>query len=426
MFNRLFNIFAVCAGLYCPTAFASGPYSILQGSTSGSVTHFTVVAHKDEDLNFFPKPAAVERVEQEGSDWVVYRLRIEDLQPDHKYQLRIYDSRYRLQDLRDFRTLDPARKTGRVALASCMMRQFHNPFMWNNLAKPENRPDVLLILGDAVYLDRARLLHMQVPSSTSEIWDGFIKTRQTLNLYKWKTLVPVISVWDDHDSGGDGSDGKYNLLPESREIYEAFFANDEIKGEIQKGPGLAKQFRLFGKNFIMLDSRSYRELDLQSPLYGRSQEDWVMKQVQPGANFILSGSQFFGGFIRKDSYEYYWPTQAKDFATRLRAVGDEKNATVVFGSGDVHFSEVQVLESSLLGYPTFEVTASSVHSFPGHFFWRPANPRRMQDTGTHNVLLLNFDKPEGFEFRVDALGWRGNIIFSHPIQVERGCQIPLL
>ena len=49
-------------------AFAVQPrYSILQGSTSGEITHFTVVAHKDEALNFRAINILKEQISDE--DW---------------------------------------------------------------------------------------------------------------------------------------------------------------------------------------------------------------------------------------------------------------------------------------------------------------------------------------------------------------------
>jgi hypothetical protein len=60
-----------------------------------------------------------------------------------------------------------------------------------------------------------------------------------------------------------------------------------------------------------------------------------------------------------------------------------------FGSGDVHFSEVMEIEAAELGYPTFEIVSSSIHSytFPGHEN-RFSNPRRRASTSSHNFVIF--------------------------------------
>lgn len=402
-------------------------YSILQGSTSASVTHFTVTAKRGENLVFEARdgdivhePQSVEIKGFEGSDWVVYRLKFENLTLGSNYRLKIFKDG-ELKDERGFKMLDPLMKEGKIATTSCMLRQFHNPFLWNQLAKPENKPDLLLILGDVVYLDRASLFTKQNPKTELEVWDSFAKSRNELNLYRWKDLVPTLSIWDDHDSGGDNVDSKFELMTKIRPIYETYMANDEIKGFIDHGPGLAKKFQLFGKNFIMLDGRSYRGADPLSPLFGTVQELWMLESIQPGANFLLNGIQFWGGYLAKDSMEYNWPEYAVEFGKMLSYAGEKSNAQFAFVSGDIHFSQVQLIEPTILGYETVEITSSSAHSmtFPGRHIFHPHNPREEAVTSTHNAVLMEFPQSDlPFQFNVKSIGWRGNTLFNKAINID--------
>ncbi len=441
---RAFLAILALSFFYAPPSSADEVYSILQGSTSDTVTHFTVVAPDNVELKFEAvvratdkdsvkdptqviQPARVERLLHSGSLWAVYRLKFENLQASERYVLRTYQDGEHLVDERNFKTLIMNTGAGRIALLSCMLRQFHNPFMWNNLAKPENRPDLMLFLGDSVYLDRTRLLFGRLPTTELEVWEQFVKQRNKLNVFFWKNLVPIVSVWDDHDSGGDNVSAKYELMPKIRPIYDTFFANEEIAGTVAHGPGLAKQFEAFGKNFVMLDGRSFRDLDAQSPLFGKLQEDWMLGQIKPGANIILSGSQFYGKGLKKDSFEFNWPEQAAVFTTRLAAEGEKRDASFVFASGDIHFSQIQNLEPELFGYPTVEMTSSSVHStiIPGYHrvlqLFRP-NPRHIAGVSTHNVLLMELDSAiRSFEFKVRSLTWRGKQPFAEDITVGGPC-----
>lgn len=422
-------------------AWAQENYSIMQGATSDTVTHFTIVAPANEELKFeaISKegrqpifPTRTERVVHPHSDWVVYRLKFEGLQASERYKLRTLQKDNQVVDQRNFKTLITQTGAGRIALVSCMLRQFHNPFMWNQLAKPENRPELMLFLGDAVYLDRSELLLAKLPKSTYEVWEDFVKSRNRLNVYYWKDLVPIVSIWDDHDSGGDNVTAKFELMRNIRKVYDTFFANEEIPGALVHGPGLAKQFEAFGKNFIMLDGRSYRELDSESPLFGKAQEDWLIEKIQPGANLIISGSQFYGGTLNKDSLESNWPEDAKRFTERLKTEGEKRNASYVFVSGDIHFSQIQHLEPALYGYPTVELTSSSVHSMiiPGYHrlinLIKP-NARMSSGVSTHNVLLMELDSAiHAFDFKVRALTWRGKMPFAEDISVGGPCEKALL
>lgn len=439
---RKFRAFflALAIGLSAP-ALAKDGYSILQGSTSDSETHITVMARTDENVRFQARingqsslmiPVEEKRFDYPESDYSIHRLKIAGLRPGIPYILEVIDSTGRVADRRGFKALDSHKLDGRVAVGSCMIRQMHNPFLWNNLERPENRPDVLLILGDIVYLDRAHLLWPHQPTTGLEIWQEYVKARLKENLYFWDELVPTFTVWDDHDAGGDNVDYSFPLRTEAWDIYNTFNPNAEIPGVIDFGPGMSRTFQLFGKNFVMLDGRSFREMSPFSPLFGQEQERFLFRSLKPGPNFILSGSQFYGGPIQKDSLEYNWPDIAKKWTRVLREHAEWKKATLAFVSGDVHFSEVQDLEPELFGYWTVEITASNIHSFgfPGHYKLKPNNPRRRAVTGTHNIVLLEFNQESNaFSFVTRAMGWRGNDLFKTVVSIagpqptrEMGCE----
>lgn len=408
---------------------ALAAYSIIQGSTSESETWITMVAPAAEKLRIqagaesdpvSALPIEVKRVEYPGSQHVVYRIKIVGLSPQTPYVLEVLDDRGRVADRRAFKALDPKQANGRVAVGSCMLRQLHNPYLWSNLAREENRPDLLIILGDLVYLDRAKLLRGRPPQNGLEAWEEFVRSRNAEGLYFWENLVPTLSVWDDHDAGGDGVDSSFELLREIRYVYDTFTANDPVPGFIDAGPGMARSFQLFGKNWILMDSRTFREDSPSNPLFGHDQNKWMLRNLKSGPNFILSGTQFYGAPIRKDSLEYNWPEFAIEWTKELREHAEWKRATLAFVSGDVHFSEVQELEPELFGYWSVEITASNIHSFgfPGHHYLKPNNPRRRVATGTHNMVLLEFtDQGNGFGFLTRALGWRGNDLFRTVVSI---------
>lgn len=373
-------------------------------------------------------PTQEQRIQQSGSDWVVYRMRFEGLNPTETYLLNIREDRsHDIQDQRQFTTIS-TKSSGRVALLSCMLRQFHNPFMWNSLSKPENRPDLMLFIGDSVYLDRSRLLFKKNPTSALQVWEDFVRARNKLNVYFWSRLVPIVSVWDDHDAGGDNVDAwSFPFMDQIRGIYETFFANEEIEGLLSKGPALSKRLQIFGQNLIILDGRSFRNMEDAYPLFGKNQERWLFKNIRPGGNLLISGSQFYGGYLKKDSMEFNWPDYAKDFTNRLKEFGALHGSSFAFASGDIHFSQIQHLEADILGYPSVEITSSSVHSMtlPGWHYLYPFNPRESAATSTHNVILLDFNSQD-LKFHVRSVSWRNGTPFEEDIEVKAPCERLLL
>ncbi len=405
---KLTSAILVCFTVFLavPAAFAVEPYySILQGSTSQNETHFTVVSRVQDKLTFEIAPEDDREAQKPasrldtypGSSWGVYHLYAKNLDSKTSYTLRVFDSAGNLADERIFRTLDSAKKNPRVGVGSCMLRQLHNAGLWDTLYSKPNRPDLLLLLGDTNYLDRDNLFWAEPPRSALQAWNSFAYSRNTLNLYFYKELVPTLSIWDDHDAGGDNvTPVNFKLMPEIRKVFDSYFSNDEIPGWVERGPGLAKQLKVFGQNIILTDGRSFRDLEPSSPQFGAEQERWILERLTPGLNFLASATPFFGKYIEKDSYEFNAPNAFFNFIDELKIRSGELQSKIVFLSGDTHFSEIQKIEPDYLGYGTLEITSSSIHSMgmAGHQYLKPFNPRRVTSTGSHNFVLLEFGSPE--------------------------------
>src|SRR5690606_31654453 len=172
-----------------------------------------------------------------------------------------------------------------------------------------------------------------------------------------------------------------------------------------------------------LDGRTFRDSRREShKMFGQDQEKWLAEVVDREVSWLLTGSQFFGGYLKKDSYESNFPQDFKRFIGFLR----ELPTQFILGSGDVHFSEVMSIEEEQLGYPTLEITASSLHSFsvPGlPWFYeiiRGENPRRIAATGSHNFTLVEVknNHPDRYSLLVEGINWLGWRRFSVPFEVE--------
>src|SRR5690606_38640470 len=109
------------------------------------------------------------------------------------------------------------------------------------------------------------------------------------------------------------------------------------------------------------------------------------------------------------------PEQFTGFVDRLKATGKK----IIFGSGDVHFSEVSKIEPEKLGYTSYELTSSSIHSFkwpgiPELIF----NHRRIAVTGHHNYLLVqSATQGSGCKAFVESRSERNQLNFALDLEV---------
>lgn len=99
--------------------------------------------------------------------------------------------------------------------------------------------------------------------------------------------------------------------------------------------------------------------------------------------WLISGNQFFSGVALdyKESLQDNNPENFKLLTSDLKNI----NVPVVFGSGDVHFSEIMKIPADRIGYETYEFTSSSMHSFT-YSGW--ANPLRYEGAFTKEFNFM--------------------------------------
>lgn len=330
------------------------------------------------------------------------------------YTLKIFENGREI-DSRNFRALDTRKPNGRFALVSCMMDLLTpiQGYMWEAMERA--KPDVVFIIGDASYAD------VGGNGSIESNWSRHVQSRRALDLYYWKDLIPVVATWDDHDYAGDNATKNHPLNGQSIKVFQAMFAFTP-RPSASLGPGVASLVELFGQRFYLMDDRTWRD-EWNAPQglhWGNQQEDWLFKSLASSTKpaWLLNGSQYFGAYLEKDSFEGRHPFQFKRVLERLRSI----EAPVVFGSGDVHFSELMRIEKSLLGYETFEVTSSSMHSMTAPWInIRKTNPRRIATTWHYNFVVAQADVSHAgrIDFHALSVGKDLAIYFDQRASVVR-------
>ncbi len=210
------------------------------------------------------------------------------------------------------------------------------------------------------------------------------------------------------------------MMPKARALFEALFAQGPIAGVLEAGPGLAKSFQAFGQKILLLDSRSFR-----SPLgtkggthWGKDQEQWLRTNVMQSQTptWIANGTTFFGAYHGGESVELNHP---KSLSRLVEAV-KQASQPVIFVAGDKHYSEIQRLESSLLGYETFEVTSSGIHSTvkdPKRRTDDQASRRIAHETANNFILADTWATPKMLRADLVSVGENSKVYFRHRIVV---------
>lgn len=399
--------------------------SILQGVTDATSTQFSIQHHKDLKFNVIVRdavgtvwqPDKIEVIAQTYSPYQITRVFFSNLGLNQVFFLDLLNSADVVIERREFSTLDLDKPTLRYAICSCMDEERHEPKIWQNLIS--QKPDVIFFIGDSVYCDKGGGPYKD--GDPRRLWLRFTEARRTLEIYYSKRLVPIIATWDDHDFATDDADTtSWSHIQASQANFLSFFAQSEGHSQgYSRGPGVSSALRAGQHQFLLMDDRSWR-LDKNSgeryAHWGKEQEEWALEMVSSfdGTTWIMNGSQIFPQMVYKESMSKH-KGQFNGFMSALRRIPRK----VLFASGDVHFSEVSKIETAMLGYQTFEVTSSGLHSkcFPG--LDKISNhARRMMCTTNPNYVLVDSIHQAGvFTANVYSCSAQSKVNFSTQITI---------
>lgn len=400
------------------------PVPILQGVTSEHQTRFLVQTFKSNWRYFVREGQSIKRLEAKtqssGPSPYEISLEVYDLDPSKSYELILIDSSGDLVDQREFQSLDLKKKRARIAVASCMDDSYRNDAekIWKQLASQS--PDVIFLIGDNVYADRAT-----TPIDKDVLWKRYTETRGSLALFYANPLIPVIATWDDHDYGRNDGDRTSPLKGAATEIFFSFFPQANPAEGFQRGPGVSSWWSAFGVNFAFLDDRSFRSPNRvafsDETHFGSDQEAWLKEKLESSRSpvMMISGDQFFGGYHKYESYEGSHPRR---FKTQLEEWKKIKQP-LIFLSGDRHLAEILKIPNDRLGYSTFEITSSGIHAGTDkNMIAKTPTPLRIAGvSGAHNYALIEIMRADSgyLELDVQAFGQNKSLLFQKTLTVRR-------
>lgn len=408
-----------------PASTAPNPnlWPIMQGMTDATTTTFIIQHPKDVPFNIqirgtlerSLRSGLVQRTALPGSNLAITEFAATGLVPGVDHALQLIDGNGRVFDQRVFRTVDPRNPYCRFAVVSCMKDSFRDKVitMWQALER--ERPDFVIFAGDSCYADN----NISGPTE-SEFSRRYAETRATLAWFKMPRLIPSIATWDDHDFGRNNANRTFQPADFTRSLFRLFWGR-QFNALNRQAFGVGSVLEAFGQRFYLMDNRSFRDPS-NTPRgrhWGYEQTEWLLADLARSKTpaWLVSGSQFFGGYLGKESFESDHSFDFQDTMGRLARL----EAPVAFVSGDVHFSEVMRIERQVLGYETYEFTSSSMHSItvPGHHL-RARNPRRMISTWKHNFLLFEVDMRQGWNIRCQSVSEGNSRNFAQNFSIRRG------
>lgn len=247
-------------------------------------------------------------------------------------------------------TFDEKLDTLKIGFGSCHdTSDIDSRNIWTTIEK-NNRPDLWVWLGDIMYADRNEFNpttgKFTVIDSIKENW-RLLNNITEYTKFLRNLKYGFISVWDDHDFGGDNLGGDFIDKVESKRLYlDAMgFANDSYMRK-REGVYSSKTYGKVGQQLkiVLLDIR-YNRQPYGTPngdFLGEVQWQWLIEEVasMSSNDVLILGSSIQ---VLADDKPSLVETWHKFEYSRRRLISLLVSANVshlLIISGDIHYAEV--------------------------------------------------------------------------------------
>jgi alkaline phosphatase D len=176
---------------------------------------------------------------------------------------------------------------------------------------------------------------------------------------------PLVGTWDDHDFGGNDSDGR---TVDRETIRKVFLEYRSLASFGERDEGIYTTFRRGPVEVFLIDARYFSQTersfaDPRKPtLLGKRQWEWLKRSLAASTapfKVLVTGLVWHDKPNReKDD----WETYAHEREALFRFIGGRKIVGVVLLSGDVHVSlRLEHPTTRTAGYPLPEYVVSPLH-----------------------------------------------------------------
>jgi len=231
-----------------------------------------------------------------------------------------------------------------------------NERVWDTV-RGEN-PDLLLLLGDNVYIDDPQTPAMQHYC--------YYRRQSRPEFSRLVATTAVYSIWDDHDFGtNDCSGGPQIDKPAWKRPVWNVFKNNWVNpgyGGGEDQPGCWYDFYVGDVHFVMLDGRYYRNHkagdDGHSTMLGPVQRAWLLETIANSrGKLLVLCSPVPWVFKAKGDSKDTWNGFREERHKIFDFLAEHKIEGVVLISADRHRSDLWKIEREN-GYPLYEFNSS--------------------------------------------------------------------
>lgn len=389
------------------TVFDEHEIRVVQGVTTSTETIITVVAHRNNFLNFDAVdskncsiPISIQTVDMKLNDFVVHQVLILNIKLSEQYKLKI-ESKFPSKSVeKKFKALDLGDRSKKIALLSCSNHREakSKDRMYLNLFS--SQPDVIFHIGDLVYANSSLDTFLGRPAQPADAYSVYIKTLMEFPIYSKEHLIPIFSTWDDHDLAFNNSESNHPYRDIMYQIFRSFFPLLPQSAELSHGPGVSFCLNAFGMQVFFLDTR-FNKNSKAKVFLGADQINWVKENLLNNdlPKFFMGSQQFFNYRFFAESFQRQAPEEFNNFLLMLRQL----KAPVLFASGDVHYSQIQRISNSVLGYTSYEITSSCFFSSSaGSLGKRSYKDGQLNYFGKANFLTLQPVESKSDELHLDV------------------------
>lgn len=307
-------------------------------------------------------------VQTEKKNAFVAHLIADEVVPSKKYDYELFINRkpvklpyelsFQTQTLWQWRTDAPDFK---FVIASCF---YVNEEAYDRPGTPygsnfqilgeivKQKPDFMLWMGDNVYLREADW------DSRTGILHRYTHTRSLPELQPLLASVHHYAIWDDHDYGNNDADRSFWMKETTLEAFKLFWANPNYRKE----GGITGTFHWNDVQFFLLDDRYFRTandnfVSDNRQLFGKDQIDWLLDGLVSSKavfKFIVTGSQVLTPTNNFEEFAGY----AEEYSYLLRKLRETQVEGIVFLDGDIHHTEMSMMQENRNYYPFYEFTVS--------------------------------------------------------------------
>jgi alkaline phosphatase D len=310
----------------------------------------------------------------------------------------------------------------RLAFGSCN-HQLRPQGYWSEIA--ETDPDLFLFIGDNNYGDQG----WDGDAALTTLRKAYGVQAATPELAAFRSRVPMLITWDDHDYGMNDAGGSFAFRNWAETIFETFW---DVPAAVRARPGIYDA-RIVGEpgkrtQVIVLDTRFFRSdlatapytlerpplgpyvpsTDPAKTMLGEAQWAWLEQELAKPADFRIIASSIQ---VITDAHNYEsWENLPLERDRLYRMLAGREDSGLVLLSGDRHAGGIYTDAPQAGGGERFwELTSSSLnYSFSSteRNTEREPDPKRLTDfISEENFGLVDID----WDARTFTMSMRGAV-----------------